>query len=438
MGLSLRKICKVKKTMSITAIRGFNDILPARSRLFSHMESEARRFFSLYGFDEIRLPILEKTELFKRTIGDTTDIVEKQMYTFSDLKGESLTLRPEATAPVARAFIENKLYTSPVTKLFYCGPMFRYERPQKGRYRQFHQIGAEVMGEDSPLSDAETIEMLWSYLKELGIESLELEINSLGCGECRPAFKESLTGFLSNKSDLLCDNCQRRIEKNPLRALDCKSAHCKDATAKAPSTLDFLCTSCVEHFDFLKEALGRMEVPATVNTRMVRGLDYYTKTAFEITTNEGLGAQNAVAAGGRYDSLIKDLGGPEVPCFGFAIGVERLSLVVDEAVVPDNPLIVFIAMGEEAERHASKSQGPVAALRRNQASVLVDFSRGNLKSRMKRADRLKASYVLILGEDELKDGTITLKDMNSGEQARIDVEEAIIRLTDGSLQEARL
>lgn len=412
--------------MPITAIRGFNDILPAEALFWRRIEETAWRVFSSYGFSEIKLPVAEKTALFSRSIGEATDIVEKEMYTFSDRSGESVTLRPEGTASVVRAYIEHKLYVAPVTRLYYTGPMFRYERPQKGRYRQFYQMGAEVLGEESPLADAETISMLMRFFKAIGVIGARLNINSLGCSSCRPAYKDALRGFLKNRLSALCDNCQRRIEANPLRALDCKSTGCMEATANAPAIVESLCASCSTHFDRLRSSLNDAGVEYAVNPRMVRGLDYYTKTTFEITADTGLGSQNAVAAGGRYDGLVEELGGPATPCFGFAIGVERLSLLLGEDIVVKTPVNVFIALGDAPAR---KGIELIRGLRDKGIIVIEEFSEGQLKNRMKRADRLGATHVLILGEDELRQGVVTIKDMASAAQEKVGFEELVDKLS---------
>jgi histidyl-tRNA synthetase len=404
--------------VKITSVRGFNDILPAESGLWSFVEERARNVFASYGFAEVRLPVLEKTDLFLRSIGDTTDIIEKQMYTFTDLHGDSLTLRPEGTASLVRAYIEGKLYTEPVARLFYCGPMFRYERPQKGRYRQFYQIGAEVLGEDSPELDAETIEMLWVLTTGLGVEGVVIEVNSLGCAQCRPAYKESLLGFLRGKAECLCENCARRIETNPLRALDCKVEGCKEATGNAPSVVDSLCEGCATHFKGLKDALTLRGVPFEVNPRMVRGLDYYTRTTFEVTARTGgaLGAQNSVAAGGRYDGLVEELGGPATPCFGFALGMERLAMLVDKTLALKEPLACIIPMGAlGAKKAASLSR----ELRGLGLRVIVDHRDSPLKAGMKRADRVGADFALILGDNEIKEGVIIVKNMKEGGQVSL-------------------
>ncbi len=413
---------------NITAIRGFNDILPRESARWNSIENIAKKIFSLYGFSEIRLPILEKTELFKRSIGDTTDIVEKQMYTFEDNRGDSLTLRPEGTAPCVRAFIENKLYaTEPSSRLFYTGPMFRYERPQKGRFRQFYQIGAEVLGESAPSVDAETLKMLTEFFEALGLKDLLVQINSLGCKECRPEFKKALTDFLSKVRSELCENCERRMDTNPLRALDCKAEKCISATKDAPEILDFLCTDCSNHFDEVNSLLKLHNVNFQKNPRMVRGLDYYTRTTFEVLA-PGLGSQNTVAAGGRYDTLVKDLGGPDTPCFGFAIGMERLSLVIEEIATDKlnelEPPCVFIACGGEATQDAV----PIASeLRSIGVRLITDFSTSTLKTKMKRANRLGALKVLILAEIEAKEKEVTIKDMVNGEQFKVKYSEVVSR-----------
>ncbi|MFQ5465004.1 MAG: histidine--tRNA ligase [Thermodesulfobacteriota bacterium] len=404
--------------MGVTAIRGFNDILPGASLVWREIENEAARVFSSYGFSEIRIPVVEKTELFSRSIGETTDIVEKEMYTFSDRRGGSLTLRPEGTASVVRAYIEHRLYALPVARLYYTGPMFRYERPQKGRYRQFYQIGAEVLGDDSPGADAETIEMLMRLFANLGLKGVSLKINSLGCQACRPEYRTRLLAFLRGVADRLCENCRRRIEANPLRALDCKSAHCVEATKGAPSIIDSLCGDCRTHFSGVKDRLGLLGVDYAVDPRMVRGLDYYTRTTFEIIA-AGLGAQNSVAAGGRYDRLVEDLGGPPTPCFGFAIGVERLSLILSPERFKAPPLVVFIAMGDEA---ASSGVEVIRRLRAGGLGVVEDFTPGGLKKRMKRADRTGARFTVILGSDELAEGAVTLKDMETSAQERVPID----------------
>ena len=299
--------------MSIAAIKGMNDILPGDVETWQFLEQSAREVFGYYGFSEIRTPIPEKTELFCRSIGETTDIVEKEMYTFNDKSGNSMTLRPEGTAPVMRSFIQNRLHNlDPVSKLYYMGPMFRYERPQKGRYRQFHQLGVEVVGVEDAKIDAQVLAMLHQYFIRIGIDAVSLQINSLGCPDCRPAYRQALIDYLESRLDKLCGECQRRYQINPLRVLDCKVPGCQEATVDAPSVLEHLCAPCHDHFEQVKTYLQKLNIPFGVNARMVRGLDYYVRTTFELVTDQ-LGAQNAVAAGGRYDGLVESIGGPALP-----------------------------------------------------------------------------------------------------------------------------
>ena len=403
--------------MSITGIKGMNDILPGEVETWQFLERSARKVFGAYGFAEIRVPVVEKTELFCRSIGETTDIVEKEMYTFDDKSGNSLTLRPEGTAPVMRSYIEHKMYAQdPVARLYYMGPMFRYERPQKGRYRQFHQIGAEVIGVEDPRVDAQVLAMLVHYFDEVGIGDVELQVNSLGCAECRPGFRQTLVTFLQERLDSLCEDCRRRYQTNPLRVLDCKAAGCKEATAQAPSVLDHLCSGCDDHFSQVQAYLRLLNAPFTVNARMVRGLDYYTKTTFEMVTNR-LGSQNAVAAGGRYDGLIADLGGPSLPGIGFAMGLERLVLMKGEGREQAVRADVFLAaMGDEASQKAFVL---MSALQRHGAHAEMDFSGKSLKAQMRRAGKLGARFVVIVGEEELARNVAQLKDMDNGNQEEV-------------------
>lgn len=403
----------------INSIRGFNDILPPETSIWQQIEKEAREIFATYGFSEIRVPIVEKTGLFSRSIGETTDIVEKEMYTFADRHGESITLRPEGTAPVVRAYIEHKLYgTDPVAKFYYLGPMFRYERPQKGRFRQFHQIGAEVFGIDDPAVDAETLEMLVSFFQRLGLEGITLQINSLGCKECRPLYKQRLLHFLHDKKSHLCQDCQRRFEINPLRTLDCKSPACIEITSTAPFILDAVCEGCKNHFEKVREYIALSQVDFSLNPKMVRGLDYYIRTTFEITAL-GLGSQNAVAAGGRYDGLVKSLDGPDTPGFGFAIGMERLVMSLKDrgpgAEGKGQPLVFFAMLGQGAEKEGI---GLIKRLRSHGIKIERDYGNKSIKTQMKRADKLGARLVLILGDNELASGNIIIKNMQSGEQEK--------------------
>jgi histidyl-tRNA synthetase len=394
-----------------------NDILPGEIDTWQFLEKTARRIFQAYGFAEIRVPVVEKTELFCRSIGETTDIVEKEMYTFEDKSGNSLTLRPEGTAPVMRSFIEHKLHAlDPVAKLYYLGPMFRYERPQKGRYRQFHQIGAEAIGVMDPKIDAQVLAMLVHFFEDAAIPDVSLQINSLGCPECRPGYRQTLIAYLADRLEALCEDCRRRYRTNPLRVLDYKVPGCKEATADAPSVLDHLCGGCSDHFGQVCDYLQTLNIPFAINSRMVRGLDYYTRTTFEIVTGS-LGAQNAVAAGGRYDGLIRDLGGPALPGIGFAMGMERLVLLKGgEPIAPPRPALFLAALGTEPSRHAFLL---MAELQRRGIHVEMDYEGKSLKSQLRRADKLRARFVLILGEDELKRQVAQLRDMDASTQEEV-------------------
>ncbi len=404
--------------MKIKALKGFKDILPEEAGLWQHIELTARSVFERFGFKEIKVPILEKTDLFARSIGETTDIVEKEMYSFTDRNGASITMRPEGTASVLRSFIEHSLQSKqPINKLFTIGPMFRHERPQKGRLRQFHQISVEVLGADQPELDAELMAMAWMVLTELGL-SVSLEINSLGCPECRPAFNQALVTFLEDKQGQLCEDCERRKKSNPLRVLDCKSNNCQEHYKNAPSILDHLCPDCANHFAQAEKSLQAINVPYTVNSFMVRGLDYYTRTTFELLTDE-LGAQGAVGAGGRYDGLVKQLGGPAVPGIGFAMGMERLVLLLEqqkEALEPDSTDLFIAALGPAAKE---KCFTYAHALRSCGLQVLIDYAGRSLKSQMKQAGKNNCRFVLIVGDDELARGEGTLRDMQSSEQDTI-------------------
>jgi len=397
-----------------------NDILPGDVETWQHLEEQARKVFGAFGYREIRVPVVEKTDLFCRSIGETTDIVEKEMYTFSDKGGTSMTLRPEGTAPVMRSFIQHKMYAQdPVSKLYYIGPMFRHERPQKGRYRQFHQIGAEVIGIDDPKIDAQVLAMLSHYFQTTKIPDVSLQINSLGCPECRPGYRETLISFLEQHIETLCADCQRRYTTNPLRVLDCKVPGCKEATLDAPAMLNNLCIGCETHFGQVKEYLDALSVSYTVNARMVRGLDYYTKTTFEMVTGS-LGSQNAVAAGGRYDGLIKELGGPELPGIGFAIGLERLALMLGEqSIEPPRPELFIATLGEKAARAGFAM---LTRLQREGLLVEMEYTGKSLKAQLRRADKLKTRRVLILGEDELERGVAQLRKMDESSQEEVCLE----------------
>ena len=413
---------------SITGIKGFNDILPGEVEKWQWVESVARRMFSSFGFQEIRVPILEKTDLFARGIGEATDIVEKEMYTFEDRNGQLVTMRPEATASVVRAFIEHGLHVRPtMRKLYTIGPMFRHERPQKGRYRQFHQINVEAFGIEDPLIDAEVIYALLTFLGELRIADLQVHLNSLGCPLCRAPFRARLAEYLAGVSHLLCDDCKRRRVTNPLRVMDCKVPSCRDVLAGAPKMLDFLCDDCREHFQRVQDYLKDLQVAFTLDPYMVRGLDYYVKTAFEVLARH-LGAQNAVGGGGRYDGLMKAIGGPDLPGVGFAIGMERLIMLLGEGVGEGTPMrLCFLAcLGEEARRRGFRL---VQELRRSQVLAEMDYEGASLKAQMRKADRLGVTHVVILGEDELARGKAILRWMETKAQEEIPLEGIRERLT---------
>jgi histidyl-tRNA synthetase len=413
-----------EKNLTIKGLKGFKDILPDEVPLWQMVEQKARNIFHRYGFTEIKVPILEKTDLFVRTIGENTDIVEKEMYTFEDRNGASITMRPEGTAPVIRAYIENGLNVrSPVQRLYTTGPMFRHERPQKGRLRQFHQLSVEVLGSNSPKVDAEVMAMAWQLLQEIGLLA-SLEINSLGCPACRPSFKEALSSFLASRLDHLCDDCQRRSKVNPLRVLDCKSDNCQKQYEAAPSVLNHLCRPCEEHFQEVRQGLTLLDIPYSVNSFMVRGLDYYTRTTFELITGD-LGAQSAIGAGGRYDGLVRQLGGPDVPGIGFAMGMERLIMLLSQQgdldIGPDLDLFV-IAMGDAA---TEKGFAMLQKFRAMGLRVLMDHEGRSMKKQLKLADKHNARFALFLGEDELAKKEATIKNMVSGEQLGVSLTDDI-------------
>jgi histidyl-tRNA synthetase len=416
----------------IKAVRGMKDLLPPETARWHHMETVARAVFACYGFQEIRLPLLERTELFTRSIGASTDIVEKEMYTFHDRRGESMTLRPEATASVVRAFIENHLdQGAEVKKFFTMGPMFRYERPQKGRYRQFHQINCEAMGGEAPELDAEMILMLMEILGRLQVTDIELVINSLGCPICRPAYLLELTALFARGLRDLCEDCQRRSATNPLRVFDCKSKTCQDLLTQVPAISDQLCDACQQHEDRVLELLERFHIPYRKNPRLVRGLDYYTRTAFEVVTTQ-LGAQDAVAGGGRYNGLIKELGGPDLPAIGFAVGEERLAglLSQQDAAIPQAPLLFLAVLGTEAQNRAFEL---IQGVRQQGYAADMDFTNRSLKAQMTMANRRGAAWVLIVGEQELASNQAPLKNMHTGQQQLISLElsEVIASLAKG-------
>jgi histidyl-tRNA synthetase len=407
--------------MKITSIKGFADIFPGEVEIWQSVEATARRVFSSYNYAEIRIPILEKTELFSRSIGETTDIVEKEMYTFEDRDATRITLRPEGTAGVVRAYVQSEMYKSePVQKLYYMGPMFRRERPQKGRLRQFHQIGAEALGRGDPLIDAEILLLLSDFFNAVKLSEPSLQLNSLGDITCRPGYREKLLMFLRQRKDSLCANCQRRMERNPLRVLDCKEPGCIAATKDAPSILESLCAPCHEHFTAVQRLLNQSGVRFTLNPRMVRGLDYYCRTTFEWTTTQ-LGSQGTVAAGGRYDGLVQELGGPAIPGVGFAMGVERLTMLLrlQEGPAARGPDLFVVWVGNSARDWVFPA---VHRLRQKGIAVEMEGEVRSLKSQMRRADKFKAASVLIVGDDELANGRAVLRDMATKQQQEIGLE----------------
>ncbi len=411
--------------MSVKSIKGFADMFPPESDAFLRMESTARTVFSRYGFVELRTPLLERTELFCRSIGEETDVVQKEMYTFPDRKGRSLTLRPEATAGVMRAYIEAALHTKePVSRLFTTGPMFRYERPQKGRMRQFHQINCECIGSPSPYVDAEIIVMLMHFLNSLSLGELTLKLNSLGCAACRPVYKAALSDFLRNiDAAQLCEDCRRRMDTNPLRVLDCKVPACKALTEKAPSLHEHSCPDCVSHFATVTRLLEQEHISFELDSRLVRGLDYYCRTTFEVVSG-GIGAQSSIAGGGRYDGLVRQVGGPDVPGIGFACGMERLALLMPEIGARQADCFM-VAVGEKAQDVAFHIIGGLRL-----AGIHAAMGQGGgFKSQMRQADKSGARLCCILGEDELASGTLVLKNMRDGTQqnVRLDAAQQILR-----------
>ena len=396
----------------IQKIKGFADLFPPDSGVFAFIEATARSVFTRYGYQELRIPVLERTELFSRSIGEETDVVQKEMYTFPDRKGRSLTLRPEATAGVMRALIEDKRADDGLAKYFAYGPMFRYERPQKGRMRQFHQIDVEAVGSPEPLLDAEILLMLRHYLTELGLTQLTVELNSLGCPACRPVFLDVLREFLKGMhKEQLCEDCMRRKLTNPLRVLDCKVPQCKEFTADAPKITDHLCPECAEHFAAVRRLLDAAGLEYVLNPRLVRGLDYYVRTTFEIVSG-AIGAQSSVAGGGRYDGLVSSLGGPDVPGVGFACGMERLALLIDRNTTPVPDFFVAVLDPAGLDTGLLLAQD----LRREGFAGEAPFAAKSTKSQMRAAGKSGARFCLLLGPDELATGAVVVKDMTTSTQ----------------------
>jgi histidyl-tRNA synthetase len=406
--------------MSIKAVRGVHDILPASAPAWQRMEATARRIFEAYGYREIRLPIFERTELFARGIGEVTDIVQKEMYTFEDRSGESVTLRPEATASLLRAYIEHGLHVQPKpVRLYTIGPMFRYERPQAGRYRQFHQIDVEALGDPHPALDAELMAMLMEFFRALGLASrLELQINSMGDRECRPRYRAVLVAYLGQHADRLCQECRDRAERNPLRVLDCKNPECRPVLDAAPGIVNHLCEPCARHFADVRRYLDAMGLAYRLNPRLVRGFDYYLRTTFEVVTNE-LGAQNAVAGGGRYDELIEQLGGPAEAGNGFAIGMERVVLLLGDGRLDSRPVALLIPIGEEALTRLM----PVAqSVRAGGVGIELAYGGRKLRNELERANKLGVAYAVIVGSTELERGEAVVREMKSGQQRTVQLD----------------
>lgn len=414
----------IRKT-PVAAIKGTKDILPGEARAWQQAEAIARNIFELYGYREIRTPVIEATELFEKGTGPTSDIVIKEMYTFTDKGGRSVTLRPEYTPSVVRAIIEHRLYLQAVPlRFYYIGPMFRYDRPQKGRYRQFHQIDIEVFGENDPAVDAEVVEMADYLLQELRITDTETLVNSVGCQKCRPTYVQELRRAAQAVAASLCTDCQRKLTTNPLRIFDCKVEKCQELAGRFPQITRYLCRECEAHFRDFRAYLDLYGLPYRVEPRLVRGIDYYTKTTFEITTRK-LGAQNAVLGGGRYDDMMKEFGGPDICGIGFAAGMERLLAVARLEKKPER--FIFIAyLGEEAKKAALRM---ARKLRQEGIECLLEFKGRSLKSQLGRASKLGASWSLLIGEEEIRTGQFKLKDMRTGlqEEAKPEGIAALIR-----------
>ncbi len=410
--------------MLTNAPKGTKDVMPKDVYKWQYVEKVFSEICEEYGFKEVRTPVFEHTELFTRGVGDTTDIVEKQMYTFEDYAGRSITLKPEGTSPVVRAFVEHKTYAEvQPTKMYYIIPCFRYEKPQSGRLREFHQFGIETFGTGNMLADAEIIGLAYDFLNRLGINDVELHINSIGCPDCRRKHREALKNFLLPKYDQLCDTCKGRFDRNPLRILDCKSPVCRELTQGAPMMLDYLCDECSTAFTELQKNLTAMKIPFTVDPGIVRGLDYYTKTAFEFVSNK-IGAQGTVCGGGRYDNLIEEVGGPSIPGVGFGLGIERLLLVMEESGVvipkPEGADVLIAFMGERGKAYGL---GLMRELRALGIRTEMDVLARNLKGQLKYADRIDVKYTVVVGDNELDTGMLLLKDMRNSEQREVKMEE---------------
>ena len=412
------------------APRGTKDITPKDVYKWHYVEKKFREICALYGYEEIRTPIFEHTEVFARSVGDTTDVVQKEMYSFTDRGDRQLSLKPEGTAGVIRSFIENKMYadTQP-TKLYYITPCFRYERPQAGRQRQFHQFGIEVLGSDGPSVDAEVISLAVQFFNEMGLKNLSVNINSVGCPTCREEYNRKLKEYLDKKLDVLCETCLERKDKNPMRVIDCKNPHCKENLQDIPFMIDHLCEDCKDHFDKLQTYLKEMDINYVVDKTIVRGLDYYKKTAFEIISND-IGSQSTVCGGGRYDGLVEMLGGPKgISGIGFALGAERLLLTLENNNIEiENPKSTDIYIATIGDAAKTKSFKLIKDLRTNHISADNDHLDKSLKAQFKYSDKLNAKYTVVIGDDELANDTATLKNMKTSEQTTIKLSELVDEL----------
>jgi histidyl-tRNA synthetase len=409
--------------MKIHSVKGMRDILPEEARLWQLVEKAAREVFEASGYEEIRTPILEETALFQKSIGEGTDIVNKEMYTFTDKGKRSLTLRPEGTAPIVRSYIENRLGAEDIVKLYYVGPMFRSERPQKGRSRQFHQIGIEVIGSSSPYIDAGAIFLMSNLFKKLSLSDFKIKICSLGCAKDKEKLAKGLREYLAPEKNRLCDDCTTRLKKNVLRTLDCKVESCKSVLRNSPKAKDLLCSSCDGHYKKVKELLGILKIDFTEDPNMVRGLDYYTNTVFEVT-HPGLGAQDAIAAGGRYDNLIEDFGGKKTGAFGFAIGMERLLMAISsEKKIATQKKGLDLYVATTSDKMYDEAFKAVIPLRESGLFCEVNYEPRSLKSQMRQANKKGARFVAIFGDEELKRGEVALRDMKTSEQCNIRLNE---------------
>lgn len=418
------------------AIKGTNDVLPGESYKNQYIESTCLSVAEKYGYKEMRTPVFEHTELFQRGVGDTTDVVQKEMYTFDDKGGRSITLRPEETAGAARAFLENGLSNEALPqKICYLTSCYRYEKPQAGRLREFHQFGIECFGATSPLADAEMISLAKQVFDELEVKDLHLELNSIGCPTCRAEYHKALKEYFESRKDELCDTCRDRLDRNPMRILDCKSPVCHEIAQGAPVVLDYLCDECREHFDTVKKYLDAMNIEYVVNPQIVRGLDYYTKTVFEFVS-DSIGAQGTVCGGGRYDGLIQELGGQPTPSLGFGMGLERLKLVMDAQNCPypdeEKPDLFIVAMGEKA---VLKAVEIAKDMRDEGFSVLYDLNGRSLRAQMKYADKLGAKFNVVIGDNEVDNGTAKLKNMATGDTKDINLTTFVSGFYDISMEE---